>query len=371
MTLVAVLDDKFPILFGDLLLSSPTTSNREVHLPAHDVWSADNAETGYSISRLSQKLCIISDHLAVGWSGPRIYAQTIVQEMRTSFKGGRSVSTGDLETFFQQIDYADPNVSMVGIALEKSRTPGEVKVHRFGWRAQKHTSAVFNEVRVCGYGTEHFLRALERVDASSLSAFDELPDHLKTLGKVLLLSGTLLGEEITTRSNLSSFYGGGFEFVSINAGKLEKIGDITYLFWGVKVISPEKLRLELHPVAVKFSYTRDILLVRRVEFTKPEANLEGLSRSKRDALFIVAPIYRNLEVSEREEIRTQTLPELEAVFYCHYFLVNFPNRPAQIISMMDKGYNMIKFEKKNGRVFLSANRDFVDRLLTAVRQRMA
>jgi hypothetical protein len=201
MTLIAVVsdDDKFPVLFGDLLLSSPAaTSNREVPLPVHDFRPTNSAGTVYAISRLSQKLCMISDHLAVGWSGPRIDAKTIIPEMIGSFKPGRSVSEKDLETFFQKIEYVDPKTSMVGIALEENKT--QVKVHRFGWKAQKHTSTLFNEVRLCGSGTEHFMRVLKRVDTSSISVLapDELPEHLRTFGKIVLLSGTLLGEELTT-----------------------------------------------------------------------------------------------------------------------------------------------------------------------------
>jgi hypothetical protein len=153
--------------------------------------------------------------------------------------------------------------------------------------------------------------------------------------------------------------------------KLEKIGDITYLFWGIRFVSPDRLQIELRPMAARFSYVRDVLVIRRIEFEKPGRNLKGESPSKHDALFIVAPIYRSLAVGEREEIIKQTLPELSATFFCHYFLVNFPKGPAQILSLMDKGHHMITFEKRDKKIFLSASKNFTQTVLTAVRERMA
>jgi hypothetical protein len=367
LTLVAVaVSDKWPILFGDLLLSSSVPPAKEISLPTQNISPSKREQSDFWITGLTQKLCIITDCLAVGWSGTKITAKTIIHEMTKSFTPGQPVSLGEVEAFFKQIDYGD-DVSIIGMAL------GEGRISRFGWKAQKHTSTLFDEIRVAGSGSEHFLQLLNTVDLSFLSGVDGLPVPYRPLGKVLLCVGGIVGEEMNTGSNFDSFYGGGFEFVLVNENKFEKLRDVTYLFWGVQVNSPEELRFRVHPLAVKFSYTRDILVVRRTEFAeRSDKPLKDMSPGKsNEYLILVTPINRNLDRGEIEEIKKQPLPDLNSPIFCHYVLLKFPNASLQAVIIVDVGkQEMIKFTEVAPKLFLTFTKAFVDRLVDIVRQRM-
>jgi len=364
MTLVAVAEsNKWPVLFGDLLISrTDRPPNSGIHLPTQDLTSLDEEETGPFISGLTQKLCVVTENLAVGWSGTKIYARTVIQDMMELFKPGYPVTLRDVEKFFESIDYPEAKeVRMVGMVLAHD------KLGRFGRKAEKTTSPLFDEIRFAGSGSRHFLHMLKNFDISTLAETGEPPDLLRTIGKTLLLSSYLIGDEIDTGSNLSSFYGGGFEIVSINNGKFEKFGNITYLFWGVELLSPNELNLWVHPLAIKFSYNNDILLIRRTEFVRQE--LKDLSTSKHDAVFIVDPIHRSIDKSEIEEIKRAELPDLNSAILCHYFSVKFPGAKPRILVVMDKGQvEMVKFMKQDKKVILAFHKNFTDRLFGLVRQ---
>jgi hypothetical protein len=232
---------------------------------------------------------------------------------------------------------------------------GGGRISRF-WKAQKHTSVLFDEIRIAGSGSEHFLRVLKNVNFSSLSGIDGLPALFRPLGKVLLCVGGIVGEETNTGSNFASFYGGGFEFVLVNEKKFEKVEDVTYLFWGIQVISPKELRFRFHPLAVKFSYTRDILVVRRTEFGgRADKQLKNMEpRKSNEYLILVTPIHRYLDRSEIEEIKKQPLPNLNSTIFCHYVFLKFPNASSQAVVIVDIGkQEMVKFTEEGPKSSLS------------------
>ena len=86
MTLVAVIaPNDVPVLVGDLLISGPANAaNKRLALPSltSTVNSTELSDGKYAVSGLTQKLAMISDYLAVGWSGSRIAAKAVIADLR-------------------------------------------------------------------------------------------------------------------------------------------------------------------------------------------------------------------------------------------------------------------------------------------------
>jgi len=255
------------------------------------------------------------------------------------------------------------------MVLGEGRVKGEARIGRFGLNARKVNSPLFDEIRIAGSGSDHFLRILENVDLSSLQVHGESNPLLLAIGKTLVLSGYIIGNEIGTLSNLSSFYGGGFELVSIVKGKFEKIGDITYIFWVVDDLSKDGLKFRVHPLAIKFHYSNDVLLIRRTEFQPlgPDNSLQGKGN---DSLFLVSPIHRNIAKSEIDQIKINKLPDLNSRFFCHYIIVAPSGSSPEVLVIVDKDQSeMVKFTKEGDKLFLSFHNNFAERLVRMIRER--
>ena len=87
MTLIAGLPLlQIPCLFGDILVSKEASadgsSDTNITIPTctdYDSVYPDGAK--YVITEFRQKLCKISDNLAIAWAGRRIEASAIVDEL--------------------------------------------------------------------------------------------------------------------------------------------------------------------------------------------------------------------------------------------------------------------------------------------------
>lgn len=242
----------------------------------------------------------------------------------------------------------------------------ETTLYDFRVGARTHNSEFLGNIQLAGSGANHFIEILQNIDCSSVSMQGNPTDFVTSVGKLLLIACDILGEEMNTFSNLGHFYGGGFELVYFNQGKFEKVDNITYIFWDVILISPDAFKIAAR-VALKFVYFKDALRIHRFDF---RINDEAESQSDSRALFVVAPIHRNLAVTEIEEIKETSLPDLNSGFFCHYFAIHRPNGKAENLVLLDKDQpNTVKFTNDNNKIVLSVHRNFGERLLNSIRSR--
>jgi hypothetical protein len=163
------------------------------------------------------------------------------------------------------------------------------------------------------------------------------PVNVVAIGNVLSLVSAVLGDEQNTRGNLAGFYGGGFEIVHITDGKFEKLGDVTYLFWQINIISPDQFMVAPQIVA-KFSYHKDILIVSRFDLATNVEEIRKIAPSwSNNEMFLVGPINRRMNQTEIEQIAAAGMPDPKSLFVCHYFLINHPNSRA--LGVVFSGYS--------------------------------
>jgi hypothetical protein len=372
MTLIAVAAlHNWHFMFGDLLLSQPAGPVRaELHLPTQDVTFSREVGSGHVITGLSQKLSVLNKNFAIGWSGTRIYAKTIIQEIINTFGPDYAMTWSELDRFLRAVDPSlAKEVSMVGMLWE--RDTNEIVHFGFGWDAKNVASPVFDGLWLAGSATEHWLEILKLYAASSSSEDAGITDYFRAVGKILNLSSYLIGGELNTYSNLYSFYGGGLEIVGIDDGEFRKIGDTIYLFWIVDATSPDNLVLSIHPLAIKFSYVGDVLLVRRTEFGGQDREVKEVPHLKKQITFVIHPIYRNLQKSEIEQIIAKGPPDLNSHIRCHYILINFSEDVHELMVTADIGNtNRVRFVNEDDKDYFDVPNSFSDRIFELVRQRV-
>jgi hypothetical protein len=363
VTLIAsALVGNWPFLFGDLLISVKANPvGDQIHLPVQEVQFV--SDIGHSINSLAQKLCIITPNLAVGWSGSKIVAQTVIKEMMEHFTNGGCVTFDEVGKFLFALDFPEArDVQLVGLVHE-----GNNFVRDFRWNAKTHKSVHFGEMQLAGSGSDHLIELLQGFDDELLIKLGNPPDFATAVSKFLMLAGYILGEERNSRQNLASFYGGGFEIVYFNQGKFDKLGNLTYLFWAVNVISSDKLQIAPQ-VAIKLSYRKDVLLIHSIDL----GISNGQSGSSNAAIFAVEPIHRRLDNVEMEEIKATSIPfpDLNSHIVCHYVSINRPDTKREALVIVDIGQpDMIKFTDDGKSVSFTVYNNWAQRLLEAIQRR--
>src|SRR5215813_1469482 len=75
-----------PMLFGDLLISSPKPPTEAISLPAiGEIRTPADSQRDLHPVQLRQKVCIISDELMIAWAGLQRAAQSVIEGMRERF----------------------------------------------------------------------------------------------------------------------------------------------------------------------------------------------------------------------------------------------------------------------------------------------
>jgi|RhiMethySRZTD1v2_1073278.scaffolds.fasta_scaffold01336_19 hypothetical protein len=354
MTIVARLTiNDFPLLVGDVLLSAPETPGRTVRVPTvGDITQVFPEGSGFMPSGLRQKIAVIGDNLVIGWSGSRIAAKTVIQELITRNKH-EQFSNDSLMKHLNSLDETSgaQKVGFVGF-IKDARG-----IAQFGFRYLDLQTASFGRMGLLGTGSGHFEEVIQ-----SLTSFPQpsrpINDLERALGHGLICSGVLLSAEIVTRESLLHFFGGGYEVASLIKGQFKKLDNITYLFWHGE-ISANGIGVNLHQVC-KYSYANDLLLIRA-------ATLSAFSKESRltikQSIDVVPPIYRD---AIAEELSSVPRPTFDSTWLCSYYLV--PNPKGGIAVFAEVHYSVegkapIQFEEKEDHLLIAFDKDKLQRTL--------
>ena len=205
---------------GDLLISGPSSRDAAVVIPT--LGRAPSLKTerdDREVVWLAQKTSIITDKLAVGWSGAYESAKYILRAMNKYFNEG-PITLDAIEKFLATIEYEkQKSVKLVGFyATDKG-------ISHFGLNSKILEMPVVNQTRAAGSGVPHFFGLVKSLEVSSGTAFESMSPDSAAIACALTLSSVVIGEEIGTGVTLKSFYGGGIEIVFWNEGKFEKLSD--------------------------------------------------------------------------------------------------------------------------------------------------
>lgn len=363
MTVVATLSvENCPIIIGDLLLSGLENPEKICYIPSiGDTSEVFPIGSGYTIVGVRQKINIISENLVIGWAGSEIEAQSILTEILK--KGQNDLFTLDsLRAFFEEATtWIRQGVNFVGF-IKESRG---IRQFYYSWENQVllFDSQSFGEVQLCGTGSRDVKSYLEQF-SNPLTAKMGKPNLLeKAVSSALQMTGYFLQNEITSYSNLYEWYGGGYEVATFFDKKFQKIDDITYLFWQAKV-SRERIDLTLPSKAFKYSYLKDILIVRSV--TLDHGNERNITVSD-DSIHIIGPAYRHLK---EQELKLLNPPDLNSKFICNYILVQCNENQMIVLSRVDfcpRKDRLIRFTEYKEEIILSFEHHFIEEIMDSLK----
>ena len=361
MTMTATFSpESYPILMGDVLISGPEIPGKQIHIPT--IGSIDSVfpeGSGFTVIGLRQKLCILNDILAVGWSGTLVAAQTIIKQlMRASAE--RNFTLDDVMRFWEH--EADKtckeNVSIIGLIKN-----GDL-INSFGFNYLNLHSERFGNVILSGSGSHAMADSLARLGPSP-----EYPPNINVLEKAvataLTIATDMLGQELISPQGLLNYFGGGIELISLVKGRFTKIGDITYLFWYVNEDNEHNITFSLPETALKFAYYEDILLVRKAEFKAGGKILQLKCDDNR--VYIIESILQHFDGSK---VKNLPIPSFNSRWTCHYVVIRKSEGTFELRYMIDyvanQGYNFYFVEENNLITKLDVKEEFLRRLHSAV-----
>lgn len=365
MTLiVGFAPDDVPMLLGDLLLSGKgqvdpcfQAGHNEIALPSAGITEVRPCfYEGVRVGSLASKIAIINEHLAFAWSGDFERAQRLLSHIsREARPGTRDID--DINALFRSASPDDVDTTKL-IFLFRS---GENQ-----WRLGKKDAdkqfdhPVFGNVTCAGSGTTLAVNELCQFQSSQIDLTFAGSDN-KTgiaLGKAIMAAGHFLAGQACFGAFLDRYFGGAFEIAFLNGGKIQKLDNISFLFWK---ISDDWCNLELIPLTIKISYIDDILIVKRFEGTLADGRTFSFDRRNHCLqIFCLRPIYSNVDLSKFvQKIDT----EMNSDHQCHCIFGQDDNEQIAIYAPLLYGQqDYIKFEWKNDHLEFGVNQVLVDQL---------
>ncbi len=370
MTIVASFSiDGFPVLIGDLLVSS---FNDEKNYEPLNIPTCDNVnaivppETWNFVSSLQRKLVLLNDRLAIAWAGNLYAAKAIIKELRDQL----DVDTFTIDDVIRLIDGIDgigkQDLFLAGIALE--RLGDEITIanfawdHEHKWKSPHIETQAFGDVYAGGSGRDDL--------AAVLGEFKSLPEfshEANPLEKAVLITlyvlGYLTGQQSRVSQGLSSMYGGGFELITLIDGKLQKVDDISYHLWQLKELKPNSFKITPHNT-LKYSYIENYLLIRK--FRVLEASIAPMPK---DDLYAIPDFLYTSSSLERDGIiNNLTRPSLNSKFCIIYLHAPYPGNPNNVFSFVDHSptKDSVRYDITNGRMIMSIAPDLMEEIKSKV-----
>lgn len=308
MTVIAAFElHDTPLLFGDLLLTGPT-SGRKAAVPAQGEVQDFFGESGWSISGLGQKVCLLSDSFAIAWAGSWLGARVAIAELRRRAQSGPVSATDAREYLASEPDLKRHPAAFVGFTHFNGR------VQKFHFNADEFHSPTLGLTYVSGSGTSairdfaRFLRSSEFAESGGAHSGKRAIASALTLGG-MLLNGELRGREAAT--TLRSMFGGGYEIAYFSEGRMRKLPEITYFVWTARV-DKGQVRLSYPELIVKQTYSDDHLLIKSARMVSSVAN--PTPRIVDEQGHVIGPMYEAPEFSNLESLRSMSL---KSRLLCH------------------------------------------------------
>lgn len=328
MTLVAAVSPyQMPLMIGDLLITSEKTGYEVEQFPTlGDLFFIKKYPDEFKyISGFSQKIAMISDNMAVGWSGRYDAAWRSIGLVRT-FPWSEKPSCDEVIQCMQSLSYEDQmNIGLVFFCRFSDDWFGFRPVFRY----TEHNLPVFGRSFLMGRGSRSFSNFSQGLSDIPVRGID--PPFGESVAVTVSAAMHLLAQEMIDFGGLLSGFGGAFELVRISPRlHLEKLDDMSFCFWTLKA---KRNGLDLIPsgVIIRMKYFNDIAMIRRISLMR---------RSYRTNCIGVGPMGREVSEEEMVEIRNVNLDDFfdqEVTCDCHYVLFPEASKALPFVNLTQNG----------------------------------
>jgi hypothetical protein len=359
VTLIASFSiDHQPVLIGDLVLSGPEWSGSStVGIPTiGDSRNIFPEGSGFVISGITQKVNILSENLMIAWAGRAFVAKTLLKDLADQIPP-EGLTFHGLQEFLDRFRESKEknDIQLIGCITEG---PAALS---FTLGGERFNASSFGEVYLAGTGA---------ADAKSILNSSELPIILDgsmtpttdAITRALIVAGHLLQLELNTGSTLLQYYGGGYEVATLVGGRLQKIGDVTYLFWIVDATrDPMHLSNPYH--AVRIEYRNDVLVLRTARI--------GPDLQFVDSAYLITPAFR--EISEDELLHDFQAPDMNSHFLVNVFWLKYSDGSTEWMcrvnyrSVVDKHIN---FRETGNGFDIQIEKSFLESIVQSIVKRL-
>lgn len=341
MTLIASFCvGKPPVILGDVVTSTPLQGECRFDSPTlGEIVITPVIDGAYAPSDFCRKIAPISDNLCIAWSGSRLGAKALIEDIRSHFTDSE-VAFEELYKFVQSVNYQEAQeVSLIGVCVNA----GKVNVFRIN--SEYFNVPLFGPVYVAGSGSEDF--------KSVLGTYEGTKEELETahpIGVAGSLGSAMLSYEALTGRTLKQRYGGGYEVVYYANGTFQTLPEATYVSWRIRTKDERQATFEMCPTVIKICYKGDDLLIRR-SYGVIDAHQTPYEPAT-TSLFMVPSLFRG---SNRIRVEIDDLPNLNSAFTFHGFLIERASGDYSVFGYGERNKKSIDFQEEDGviKCFLS------------------
>jgi hypothetical protein len=343
MTLISTFSvGGFPILFGDLLITGPISEPRTIAVPALGEVQDFFGESGWTISNLRQKVNLISDYCAIAWAGSYVGAKLAITELRRQSSTLKLTCADILHYLNNESELKKHPTIFIGLIY----IDGELR--QFHWNAEELQSQSLGTIYVSGSGSQ------------VIHEFSSLLGEAETFSIALTLGGMLLQTEYgggDIAPTLLNMFGGGYEIAFFSNGIIQKLAEVTYVFWEA-ALSPDGVSLSHPLLVIKQEYAGDFLLIRSIRI---QSSVDSMAFQIMDEQrHVIAPLFNPDAIVPMDRIEGIAL---QSPLLCHCIYVKIGNQMGGIYSRIQQydpsSEPTITFKDAEGQIVFGFTQDII------------
>ncbi|MFH6782944.1 MULTISPECIES: hypothetical protein [Methylobacterium] len=238
-----------PVLISDFLVTTEPGRARSIDLPSFpNISEVTDPLTGVSMVGLQRKSAVIGNSIAITGSGNAASIKQIINRLSKYMQKDESIDILK--------DYLGTQTEFKGArcCILVGHHVGQ-KISTFRWDSATGVFAAglgFVE----GSGAEMFRSVVPFFDQQG----DPHPDYVfdRCVEDTLHVTATLYANEIAHGNTLERHFGGGYDVFIYVDGMFRRIEEVVYLFYRLKILGPDTMRVYPQPVYIKNMYFGDV-----------------------------------------------------------------------------------------------------------------
>jgi len=351
------IENKYPILIGDILLSGRNTGKVTLNVPTvpniHDLFPA---RSKFIPCSLHQKIAVLSDDFVIGWSGNYLNAKEVIRDLVGENKAEPLTKTS-LNAFFQQLPPSiwEKDLGFLGFVRDSNG------IAPFNYKAHMREYPNFGQVGFLGTGGEALENLLDQFSVLPKARHGEPTGFQKSLAFASGIVGSLLTMELVNAQSLRDYFGAWYEIASLIEGKFQKLGGIVFLFWIVDQADNQITVSSVPLHALSLDYSNDVLILHSVSFDTNTVN-----KSSQQSVFFITPMTR---LVSDEELRAIKPPDLNQKLLCNFFWIRSGSEFQEIYARVDHRSEInrgIIFHEENNHIIVSVQKEFIQEAAEAI-----
>lgn len=304
-------DTGIPILFGDLLLSGNEVKGKDIHIPgigrASDVFPAGDG--AWTVTGLTQKVCILNDNLAIAWSGTAIAASSFINEILESVE---RVTFSSIKECFDKLSTCklEDELSIIALIIDED-------THLTSFHTKNtasYNSKIHGMVIGAGTGQEAVKEVLDARGNQNIEYDSQENSLFNYFINLSWFSSNLTAVEISSHRTLLHYFGGGYEAVTNVDGKLCKLDNYAIVYWEVEKLSNGDLKVKAGFKLFYYTYIKSNLFIRSMYLLLVDISSQKFELLE-NKLFIIPPVHGSCTGGEMINTSGESF---KFNYICHY-----------------------------------------------------